>query len=272
MRSAAIASSRRPPALAAAAEGVWIHRSAVAGDAPRAAGPRAQPGVPHAGGLPTVVSAEPHLTVIGPKTRPFPFHFRPGDEIAAGEGQARVGESAAPPGAGRAPRREDELSPGDVRLPPWLIDRLAATDSAETAAALLGSTLAAALAGDAARAGGAGPGARAGPTGHRSGQRRGRGGPDACLPPPPAPRRAAGVGDLAQGLRPNDPPQSRDGHGRSLRPARVGASRRRIGLLRPVSPGPRVPRPSPGSRRAGSISSAAPRPKRPIAGEPEAIS
>ena len=92
---------------------------------------------------------------------------------------------------------------------------------------------------------------------HGPGQRRGRGGPDACLPPPPAPRRAAGVGDLAQGLRPDDPPQPRDGHGRSLRPARVGASRRRVGLLRPVPSGPRVPRPR--RAHAGPDPSRAPR-------------
>ena len=120
-----------PPALAAAAEGVWIHRSAVAGMHLVLPDPALNLAF-RCRRLPDGGVAEPHLTVIGPKTRPFPFHFRPGDEIAA------VAEHLD---------REDELSPGDVRLPPWLLDRLAATDSAETAAALLACTLATALAG-----------------------------------------------------------------------------------------------------------------------------
>ena len=133
-----------PPALAAAAEGVWVHRSAVPGMHLVLPDPALNLAF-RCRRLTDGRAAEPHLTVIGPKTRPFPFHFRPGDEIAAVKVKlewARVLLHLVP---AEHLDREDELSPGEVRLPPWLVDRLAATGSAEAAAALLASTLATAL-------------------------------------------------------------------------------------------------------------------------------
>jgi methylphosphotriester-DNA--protein-cysteine methyltransferase len=134
-----------PPALAAAAEGVWIHRSAVAGMHLVLPDPALNLAF-RCRRLADGSLAEPHLTVIGPKTRPFPFRFRPGDEIAAVKVKlewARVLLHLVP---AEHLDREDELSPGEVRLPLWLLDRLATARSAETAAALLASTLSAALA------------------------------------------------------------------------------------------------------------------------------
>jgi methylphosphotriester-DNA--protein-cysteine methyltransferase len=134
-----------PAALAVAAESVWIHRAAVPGMhlvLPDPALNLAYRCRRHADGS----VAEPRLTVIGPKTRPFPFHFRPGDEIAAVKVKlewARVLLHLVPV---EHLDHEDELSPGEIPLPPWLLDRLATAHSAETAAALLASTLAAALA------------------------------------------------------------------------------------------------------------------------------
>jgi AraC-like DNA-binding protein len=133
-----------PPALAAAAEGVWIHRSAGAGMHLVLPDPALNLAF-RCRRLADGSAAEPRLTVIGPKTRPFPYHFRRGEEIAAVKVKlewARVLLHLVP---AEHLDREDELSPADVRLPPWLLDRLAATDSAETAAALLASALAAAL-------------------------------------------------------------------------------------------------------------------------------
>jgi AraC-like DNA-binding protein len=134
-----------PPALAAAVEGVWIHRSVGAGVHLVLPDPALNLAF-RCRRLADGAAAGPRLTVIGPKTQPFPFHFRPGDEIAAVKVKlewARVLLHLVP---AEHLDREDELSPADVRLPPWLLDRLAATGSAETAAVLLASVLAGALA------------------------------------------------------------------------------------------------------------------------------
>ena len=134
-----------PPALAAAAEGVWIHRSSGAGMHLVLPDPALNLAF-RCRRLDDGAAAEPRLTVIGPKTQPFPFHFRPGDEIAAVKVKLEWAKVLLHLVPAEHLDREDELSPADVRLPPWLLDRLAAARSAEIAAALLASALAGALA------------------------------------------------------------------------------------------------------------------------------
>src|SRR4051794_25463790 len=106
-----------PAALAAAAESVWIHRAAGAGMHLVLPDPALNLAF-RCRRLADGSVAEPHLTVIGPKTRPFPFHLSPGDEIAAVKVKlewARVLLHLVP---AEHLDREDELSPGDIPLPP----------------------------------------------------------------------------------------------------------------------------------------------------------
>jgi AraC-like DNA-binding protein len=130
-----------PPALAAAVEAVWIHRSPEAGMHLVLPDPalnlafrcRRLPG----GGIDA-----PRLTVIGPKNRPYPFHFRAGDEIAAVKVKLEWTRALLRLVPADHFDREDALGPADARLPAWLLDRLSGAPTAEAAAALLASALA----------------------------------------------------------------------------------------------------------------------------------
>ena len=130
-----------PPALAAAAEAVWIHRSTAAGRHLVLPDPALNLAF-RCRRLPGGVTEEPRLTVIGPKTRPYPFHFRAGEEIAAVKVKLEWARALLHLAPGEHLDREDELTPADVRLPSRLLDCLAAAPSADTAAALLASALA----------------------------------------------------------------------------------------------------------------------------------
>ena len=195
MRSAAIASSAPPPALAAAAEGGldarplrrWRRMRLVLPDPALDLAFRCQSARRRwcRGAAPRGSSA--------PEARPVSSsRFRPGGEIAGGRrselewGDEYCSRPACRPSTSTA-RTSSRRS--DVRLPPWLLDRLAATDSAETRRGAARVHVGHRRWPGPSRAGGAGPRARTGPAGHGR-QRRGRGGPAARLPPPPAPRRA----------------------------------------------------------------------------------
>ena len=135
-----------PPALAAAAEGVWIHRSAVAGMHLVLPDPALNLAF-RCRRLADGRVAEPHLTVIGPKTRPFPFLFRPGDEIAAVKVKLEWAKCCSILCRPSTSTARTSFSPGDVRLPPWLSRPPRRNRLGRHAAALLASTLATALAG-----------------------------------------------------------------------------------------------------------------------------
>lgn len=136
-----------PPELAVAAESVWIHRSA-------------EPGMHLVLPDPALNLAfrcrrlaggdveNPRLTLIGPKTRPYLFHFAGGDEIAAVKVKLEWARALLRLVPADHLDREDELAPADVGLPAWLPHRLAGLPTAEVVAAVLASALAAnALAG-----------------------------------------------------------------------------------------------------------------------------
>ena len=257
-----------PPALAAAAEAVWIHRSTAAGTHLVLPDPALNLAF-RCRRLPGGAADEPRLTVIGPKTRPYPFHFRAGEEIAAVKVKLEWARALLHLAPGEHLDREDELTPADVRLPSRLLDCLAAAPSADTAAALLAS----ALAGIMPAAGPRAPAASARAL-DLVRQATGRVSVEMVadrmrvLAPPAAPRRAPRGGDLAQGLRPDHPPQRRDGRGRSRRATRLGPSRRGLRASATSPTWCASAARSPASRPDGSTASAAPRPKRPIAAEP----
>jgi AraC-like DNA-binding protein len=129
-----------PPALAAVAESVWIHRAPAAGMHRVLPDPALNLAF-RCRRLSDGRAAAPRLAVIGPKRRPFPFRFGPGDEIAA----VKVKLEWARPLLQLTPAehfdREDTLSPEDAGLEPCLLDRLAAAPSAEAAAVLLAAAL-----------------------------------------------------------------------------------------------------------------------------------
>jgi AraC-like DNA-binding protein len=130
-----------PPPTLAAAESVWVHRSTAAGMHLVLPDPalnlafrcRRMSGGDIEG---------PRLTVIGPKTRPFAFHFRSGDEIAAVKIKLEWARALLRLVPADHLDREDELSPAEVGLPSWLLDRLAEAPTAEAASWLVASALA----------------------------------------------------------------------------------------------------------------------------------
>jgi AraC-like DNA-binding protein len=130
-----------PPPMFVAAEAVWVHRSTGAGTHLVLPDPAVNLAF-RCRRLPGGGAEGPRLTVIGPKTRPFPFHFRSGDEIAAVKVKLEWARALLRLVPADHLDREDDLSPADVGLPPWLLDRLAAAPTAEGAAAVLGSALA----------------------------------------------------------------------------------------------------------------------------------
>jgi AraC-like DNA-binding protein len=140
-----------PPALAAAAEAVWIHRAAEPGMHLVLPDPALNLAF-RCRRLPGGAATEPRLTVIGPKTRAHPFHFRAGDEIAAVKVKLEWARALLHLAPADHLDREDELVPADARLPAWLLDRLAAVPTAEAATTLLASALAGITAGAARRA------------------------------------------------------------------------------------------------------------------------
>ena len=123
-----------PPELAVAAESVWIHRSA-------------EPGMHLVLPDPALNLAfrcrrlaggeveNPRLTLIGPKTRPYLFHFAAGDEIAAVKVKLEWARALLRLVPADHLDREDELAPADVGLPAWLPYRLAGLPTAEAVAA-----------------------------------------------------------------------------------------------------------------------------------------
>jgi AraC-like DNA-binding protein len=129
-----------PPALAVAAESVWVHRSAWTGMHLVLPDPALNLAF-RCRRLPRGGVEEPRLTVIGPKTRPYPFHFTPGDEIAAVKVKLEWARALLRLAPADHLDREDELTPADVGLPVWLPDRLAAASTAEAAAGVLASAL-----------------------------------------------------------------------------------------------------------------------------------
>lgn len=130
-----------PSALAASAESVWVHRSSVDGMHLVLPDPALNVAF-RCRRLPGGHVEEPRLTVVGPKTRPFPFHFRAGDEIAAVKLKLEWARALLHLVPADHLDREDELSPSVVGLAPWLLERLAATPTAESAAAVLASAVA----------------------------------------------------------------------------------------------------------------------------------
>jgi methylphosphotriester-DNA--protein-cysteine methyltransferase len=140
-----------PPGLAAAAESVWIHRSAGPGTHLVLPDPALNVAF-RCRRLSSGTVEGPRLTVIGPKTRPYPFHFTAGEEIAAVKVKLEWARALLRLAPADHLDREDELAPEDVGLPVWVLDRLAAMPTAEAAAGALASALACTALAAAARA------------------------------------------------------------------------------------------------------------------------